>query len=119
MTPTDRGSGLLGEGGDPHCSSVAHGTHMFSHAGVMPSSRKAAKADIPDIHEETVEELREAFDLFDTKGAGTCSGKQQCSGGTFEVVWWFFVDLGFIRRAGIHHTHGIFGVSEHVPHAHT
>lgn len=38
--------------------------------GVMPSSRKELKADIPDIHAESIEELREAFDLFDTKGAG-------------------------------------------------
>eukprot|EP00904_Undaria_pinnatifida_P011311 jgi/Undpi1/730/HiC_scaffold_10.g04194.m1 len=38
---------------------------------VMSSARKpSAKADIPDIHSESVEELREAFELFDTKGAG-------------------------------------------------
>ncbi|CAN0445648.1 unnamed protein product, partial [Ectocarpus sp. 12 AP-2014] len=36
----------------------------------MSSRKTAAKADIPDIHPESVEELREAFDLFDTKGAG-------------------------------------------------
>lgn len=46
------------------CSSVEQ-------EGAMASARKLfAKADIPDIHAESVEELREAFDLFDTKGAG-------------------------------------------------
>lgn len=29
-----------------------------------------SKADIPDIHAESIEELREAFDLFDIKGVG-------------------------------------------------
>lgn len=32
-----------------------------------------AKANIPDIHAESVEELREAFDLFDVKGVGECT----------------------------------------------
>lgn len=37
----------------------------------MSSARKQLpKADIPDIHAESVEELREAFDMFDTAGAG-------------------------------------------------
>lgn len=34
------------------------------------SQQESTKADIPDIHAESVEELREAFELFDTKGAG-------------------------------------------------
>eukprot|EP00903_Cladosiphon_okamuranus_P012618 g11805.t1 len=36
----------------------------------MSSRKAAAKADIPDIHAESVQELREAFDMFDTKGTG-------------------------------------------------
>lgn len=36
----------------------------------MSSTKATAKADIPDIHAESVQELREAFDLFDIKGAG-------------------------------------------------
>lgn len=41
----------------------------------MSSRKAAAKADIPDIHAESVQELREAFDLFDTKGAGAWETK--------------------------------------------
>lgn len=37
-----------------------------------PFATKAvkSKADIPDIHAESIEELREAFELFDVKGVG-------------------------------------------------
>lgn len=46
----------------------------------MSSARKPfAKADIPDIHSESVEELREAFDLFDTKGAGALTWTLQAA----------------------------------------
>lgn len=30
------------------------------------------RADIPDIHAESIEELREAFDLFDINQVGEC-----------------------------------------------
>lgn len=46
---------------------------MLPNAGVMPSSLDTAKegeADVPDIHAASVDELHEAFDLYDTKGAG-------------------------------------------------
>lgn len=75
----------------------------------MPSSWKQAKADIPDIHAESIEELREAFDLFDTKGEGTCS---DVTG--FGVNWSLLLlcdpkDLGYIYIY-VYHTERIYRV---------
>lgn len=67
----------------------------FSHAQwawMMPSSRKATKADILDIHAEGIEELREAFDLFDTKGKGKYLVRSICEfeGFGYNIVFYFF-----------------------------
>lgn len=32
-----------------------------------------SKVDVPDMHSESIEELREAFELFDIKGIGKSS----------------------------------------------
>lgn len=52
-------------------------------------NKPVAKANIPDIHAESVEELREAFDLFDIKGIG----EYILNTYTVLVVWATFHDI--------------------------
>lgn len=67
----------------------------------MSSRKAAAKADIPDMHAESVQELREAFDLFDTKGTGAWKINQVDLLVGFAPAELVLVEDSYIRQSAL------------------
>lgn len=55
---------------------LKHNRNSMSYSASKADKNKKGKAKVPELTEEQRQEIREAFDLFDTDGSGTIDAKE-------------------------------------------